>query len=227
MSVIATKVRTRGHWVVRIRPTEFIPERVPMLVDLEQAVRVSSVNLRGWDFPHVDFNSPIIRAADNVGQEIDWDRFVELWRAYKSGQFVSLGALWGDWRDQSTLWAPQPGWKPQQTLGIEDAVFRLVEIYEFAARWANATLFGESIVIDIKIVGLKGRTLEMSPGRAPFLRPTVATVSEWTSNKSCETSTLLSSARELAAADAIRLFELFGWDAKPDVIRDVQGQLRA
>jgi len=71
---------------------------------------------------------------DWIGQEPEWEQYLELWRFYQSGQFVDFMGLDEDWRDQSKLWPPPGDWKPCLFLDVEETVFQLTEIFEFAAR---------------------------------------------------------------------------------------------
>jgi len=221
MSNILGKVKERGHWVVRILPTDYV-ERIGLLAELEQAVRTSAVELRGWDFPHYDYNSPPNRTSNYVEQSIDWRGFVELWRAYKSGQFVSISALMRDWSDASD----KGDWEANMLLSVEDTIFRFVEIYEFASRWAHTLSFGEVTIIECTLRNLSDRALALSPRRGGFRINCRCTQDEWPYHERCQTSDLLSTPSELAITPAIQLLEIFGFDTTAAVVRDIQSELR-
>ncbi len=227
MSEILTKIKSRGFWTVRIRPAEFQKDRIIKHRDLIDAVQKCSVEFRGWDFPHFDHKEPPIRTPEYVEQEIDWEHHVEFWRAYKSGQFVSISALWVDWRDQSGLWGANEDCTPGDVLSIEDTVFRLVEIYEYAARWARVANMGNQLVIECKLKGIKGRELMVGPNRADFLTPRAASIDEWEWKQKYPSAVLFSTPRKLAVNPALNLFELFGLDTNEDLIRDIQKELRS
>ncbi len=169
MTTTVEKVKTRGHWDIRVRPETHNANRIQQLADIERAVRDSVVSLRGWDFPHFDPRDCPTRSANYIEQATDWEHFVELWRAYKSGQFVSINALSEDWRDQSYGWRAPEGWQYGKTLSVDDAVFRLLEIYEFAARWSKALSIQESLVIECALRGIQNRSLQLNHGRSPSL----------------------------------------------------------
>ena len=65
------KIRTRGYWRVVIRPTMFEENHVPNHADLLPIIQRNSVQLRGWDYPHVDYQNPPLTGSDWVGQEFD------------------------------------------------------------------------------------------------------------------------------------------------------------
>jgi len=226
MTTTAEKVKTRGHWVVRVHPETYDPNRLHKLADLQKAVGDSAVSLRGWDFPHYDPQVQPTRSADYVEQSLDWDHHVELWRAYKSGQFVSVSAFWGDWRDQSGLWPANQGWKPGATLSVEHAVFRFVEIYEFAARWSRALGIRDPLVIECTLRELGNRALQLGPRSIGFSYARTCMEPEWSYSGTYAPTALLAQPRELAIPPGISLFELFGWDVSPEVIRGIQGKLR-
>lgn len=226
MSEILDKIRSRGFWTVRVRPVDFKENRIARHGDLVDAVKSCSVELRGWDFPHFDYKKPPNRTADYIEQQLDWQHHIELWRAYRSGQFVSISALWFDWRDQSGLWPATPGWKPGSVLSVEDTVFRLVEVFEFVARWARAAEMGKEMIVECRMRGLQNRALELGPGRAGFAYPKTASVQEWEWKRQYPTAVLFSGSKELAIEPTISIFELFSWDANRDNILDIQSELR-
>lgn len=226
MTTTADKVKSRGHWVVRVHPETYDPNRPHKLADLEKAVRDSAVSLRGWDFPHYDPQAQPTRSTDYVEQSLDWEHHVELWRAYRSGQFVSVSGLQDDWRDQSGLSPATTGWKPGATLSVEDPVFRFVEIYEFAARWSRALSIQGPLVIEWTLRGLENRSLQLGPRRLGFTYARTSKVPEWSYSGSYLSAALLAQPREFAIPPAISLFELFGWDVSAEVVRGIQSDLR-
>lgn len=227
MSDILEKIRKRGSWTVRVRPVDFYKDRISRHRDLVEAVRTCSVELRGWGFPHFDQKTLPIRTPDYVEQELDWQHHIELWRAYKSGQFVSIAALWVDWRDQSGVWPATTKWVPGDVLSVEDTVFRMVEIFEFAARWARVAEMGNELIIECTVRGLKDRALELGPNRGGFITRLAASIERWEWKRQYPMAVLFSAPRELAIEPTINIFELFGWDASGDSIRDLQSELRS
>jgi len=225
VTTLIDKIKERGYWLVRVRPDAYEPDRVEKLADLERAVRESAVSLRGWDFPHYDYKQPPARSQEGVQQELDWEHFVEMWRATRSGQFVSLSAFPEDWRDQSGLWPPGPNWSPSAVLSVESTVFRFLEIYEFAARWTGALSLESSVVVSMSIHGLAHRQLQLGPRRIGLSRPRVSTSDEWSSEARYSPAELVAQSADLAIAPAISLFELFGFDISAETVRDMQKEI--
>lgn len=219
------KIRSRGHWIITVRPTQYsTSERVP-LAQLENAVRTCSVSLRGWDFPHWDVHNRPQRLFDSVTQSIDWMHHIEKWQAYQSLQFVCASGIWEDWRDQSPIWGTPPGWVSGSSLSIASAVFRLVEAYEFAARWAGAVIKQDLAYVECTLAGMKGRALTTDPNRVGFFEGKVSSLERWTHKATPSLIELSAQPRDLAIGPAIALFEQFGWDTDEKMIREIQSEL--
>lgn len=190
----------------------------------------TSVHLRGWDFPHIDASHKPIIDLDWVGQESEWDMYLEVWRFYRSGQFVDFAGFSNDWRNQSKL-SPSPSppeeWKPMEFLGIASALYRFTEIFEFAARLSMTEAGDETMIIEGLVSGLQGRALVVdSPSRWPMMHEYEASIIQFPYKKELPRTRLVAEARELALEPAIGLFEMFGWDATKQTLLDMQAELR-
>ena len=226
MTDLLSKVRFRGHWQVVIRPTAFKKDRVGEIGSLFPIVERCSVSLRGWDFPHIDRRKQPHIDVDWVGQEVDWEHHVELWRLYQSGQFVQVGGMWEDWRDQSGLWPPERTWKAGSGLGVLDATFRFIEIFEFAARLCQTEAGDERVRILVTLSSLKERTLFLeSPNRIPLLGEYKAGINELPYEVELSRADLIAAPREHALEPTARLFERFGWNAGRDMLKGLQAEL--
>jgi hypothetical protein len=226
---VLKKIGQRGFWDIRVRPETYDPNPNFPLADLLKAVSDSMVSLRGWSFPRYNQQKDVERRTEYVGQATDWSRHVEIWRAYKSKQFVLVKGIPDDWRDQPGGFFTVPeNWKAGGSLSVTETAFRFVEAFEFAARWSRAFELKGSLVIEFKIRRLAGRQLEVGPEGRDFFSPRVSTESDWSwplRPTPIPISDLLGNTRELAVEPAIRLFELFGWDVRPEVIRGIQAEI--
>jgi hypothetical protein len=221
------RIKERGYRTVRIRPEAHSIDAQIRLGDLEKAVQMAAVSLRGWDFPHVDNQSVPRRDSDFVEQATDWGYHIEMWRAYKSKQFYSIAALWDDWRDKEPVMWPAPaGWKPYTGLSVEDTVFRFAEIFEFAARWSTALKIQGRIAITVEVMKLENRSLQLGPNRSHFTFPKTAHLESWKHSEWYFPADILAKPRELSIPLAIDFFEKFSWDVGPETIREIQNELR-
>ena len=225
MSEKLAKIKSRGHWIVRILP-ETRDERVRTLRELEDAVRSCSVVLRGWDFPHYDRSESPVRHTNYIEHSIDWRGIVEFWRAYKSGQFFSFSALYGEWGQRGVESQEVDDRERPRWLSAEDTIFRFTEILEFASHWAALLSFSGKTVVSCTLNGLSGRELLFSPVRQGFIRDTVSKQDSWTHDLEVDTSTLLSAPRDLAVDPVIRLLEIFSLDIANFTVKDIQAELR-
>jgi len=221
------KIKSRGYWRVVIRPGRFVEKRIQEILTLYPIIEKTSVNLRGWDFPHVDTHTNPQIDVDWVGQESEWEQFLEIWRFYQSGQFVDLAGIWEDWRDQSKRRPTGQEREPDLLLGTGDALFRFTEIFEFAARLALTEAGDELMHIEVTISGLAGRKLWVdSHNRAPMFRNYEASLDELPFKLELSRDELVAQPRELALKPTIDLFARFGWKADAAILRDIQKTLR-
>jgi hypothetical protein len=226
VSDLLNKIRSRGHWRVVIRPTRFHEARIDDILALYAIVQNASVDLRGWDFPHIDVHSQAHIDVEWVGQESEWDAFLEIWRLYKSGQFIDVAGMWHDWQDQSTVARAPEGWRSGAVLAVLDTLYRFTEIFEFAARLALTDAGDELMHIEASVVGLQGRSLWMdSPKRMPMLRPRRAALDELPYRVDVLRTDLIAQPRELALKPALELFRRFGWEVTLDRLREFQAEI--
>lgn len=226
MTALLDKVQSRGYWRALIRPCRFAALRVPDLSLLIPLLQKTSVQLGGWDFPHLDSASNFRRDIDWIGQEFEWEYHLELWRFYQSGQFVHVSGMWNDWRDQSSWWPAGEDWKPGVSLGIGYAVSRFTEVFEFAARLALTEGGDEQMRVEISANGLEGRILHVdTSNRYPMWRDYKASIRSFPYSVELSRTELISKPRELALIGARELFLRFGWEPTVERIRGWQAEL--
>jgi hypothetical protein len=219
------KIRTRGYWRVVIRPTSFDAKHIPDYADLFPIVEKNSVRLRGWDYPHVDSGRPPDRGADWVGQECDWQHFIEVWRLYQSGQFVHYFALAGEWRDHSESWSADRGWSPGRHIYFANTIYSLMEIFEFAARPSQSPAGSSLMHVEIDLRNLKGRHLIEDLPVVTLHRDYRTEMPEWKYPWDGPQTELIARPRELAAGAAQELFERFGLNNSLETVKKIQERI--
>lgn len=224
-TTILEKIRSRGYWRVIVRPTKFVEHHVPYL-ELYSTVERCSVRLRGWDYPHIDQKQEPQQGRDWVGQEHDWNHYVEAWRMYQSGQFVHLCGLQEDWRDQSRLSPAVPGWRPLAELRYRGTVFRLLEIFEFAARMAQSPAGAPGMRVEIALNGLAGRSLDTSDFGGKPLEEFHTRCPDWKHVWEGPQIEMMAEPRRLAASAARDLLDRFGLSISLDMLTRVQETVR-
>ena len=228
MSEMLERIRSRGYWRIVIHPAPFVEKQVANISELHPVLQRISVNLRGWDFPHLDVHIPVHIDKNWIEQSSAIDQYLELWIFYQSGQFVDFIGMEEDWLDEFRDWPLAKDWKPGSYLGVENAVFQFTEILEFAARLSLTQAGGEMMHLEIDLHGLKGRGLRLEKRRAgsSYLREHRAEIDTLPYVLDLSKTELITASKELALKPAIELFRRFGWDPSPGVLRDIQGELR-
>ena len=221
MSELLEKIKSRGYWQISIRPRSFNQNRVADISMLLSLLSRCVVQIRGWDFPHIDQRSYPEFGNDWVGQESDWDYHKGIWRLYQSGQFVYLVGMAIDWREESNIWPADTVQKPMTLLGVGDTIFTFTEIMEFASQLAMTDAGDDAMHIDVKVVNIQGRFLYVdSPRRMPFTNPYRTSMTEFQYSKDISRSELLSSYKSNAIDASVQLFKRFGWNAQKEILQD-------
>lgn len=225
MTALTETIKTRGHWRVVVRPLKFIEDRIENVVDLFPIVQKSSVQIRGWDFPHIDNqNTPTI-GRDSVMQEIDWNTHKEHWQLYQSGLFQYLGGFTVDWKESWENVVPQPHKvAPGSLLGVGDVVARFAEFFGFASAFAATSAADQEILLEIDCVGLSDRELWVdSSDRYPFLPDQyLCKLEDYGQQSRFRRETLVAEAENLALLWARELFRRFGWDPTIDMLESTR-----
>ena len=216
---IKDEIRSHGSWLVVIRPSRFIERRLGNYADLVPLVTDKAVSFRGWSFPHINRQTPPERGSDWVGQEISASHFREIWRMYQSGQFVHLSGMLEDWH--ALLHPDDRNWPKQKVLGVGHSLFRITEIFEFAARLALVVADGEEVVVRLESKDSQDARCGVSRLGStrcypiPFPKSTATPSSgERQPNNSPQNP------GEIALGGAVELFQRFGWDGSAEVLRD-------
>jgi hypothetical protein len=228
------KIKSRGYWRVIIKPTKFNKNSIPSLDECRQLIEESKVDLRGWDYPHLPrLGEGLVKGVDWIEASTEsmiWIPITEYWRFYQSGQFAHLINCEEDWvsRDQLQIqnWRNLP--LPERVLSISNTVYRVTEIYEFAARLATKEIFSSDLSITVELHGMKDRGLVITARmRAPLLENYICRVNDLPyPPKVVSIETLLAQSSELAFENIVWFFERFNWQNIPvHVIRDDQRRL--
>lgn len=143
---LVKKIQNYGHWRVLIRPTEFQEKRISTLKQCEALVELNKLSLRGWDYPHIQYNHKE-RHQDWVDSAVDNGSYVEYWRFYQSGQFIHYAAT----KEETIL--------QKRGLEIVNTIYRLTEIVEFAARLSQNGVMGNEVLINVRLQNIAGYTL--------------------------------------------------------------------
>jgi len=226
------RIEKAPHWRVTIRPEVFEEERISSLRECWSLTEASRVSLRGWDYPHVDYQNRK-SGTDWIESWTEFDRHRELWRFYQSGQFVHLFVFVEDEtrkhaeeRAKAEIRTMPPNFSPSGYLDVISTLWTITEIFEFAARLAQKGILDPAAFIEVQLVGIRNRVLFMSdPGRF-WYRFYATSEDELKKRWTGETSQLISKSAELALNMTEWFFERFQWmDPPREVLANDQKRL--
>ncbi|MDD5083341.1 MAG: hypothetical protein PHT88_00190 [Candidatus Moranbacteria bacterium] len=233
---LLAKIKSRGHWKVVIRPTEYSENLIPSLEDCKRLIEESSVSLRGWDYPYIDRHGNVGNAsANSVHSMCDWDdmSFFEYWRFYKTGQFVHYFSMREDWEiDENKKVEIQRNLrtKSDKFLGILSTLYSITEIFEFGSRLFTKLELVKGVEIIIELHGVNGRTLFFWDSFMRILYKDYTCV--YTDDLAKISLTipredLIRNSTDLALRESIKLFrEAFNWSgANEGIFREDQKKL--
>lgn len=221
---LTSRIKSRGYWRVVVRPTRFDEDRVATLAELEESARSCVVQIRGWDYPHWP-RLGTRRMGEFIEGSVDWEDHKELWRLYRTAQFVHLFSMREDWlRDNQGI--RRIDVEPGKVLSYDSTIFSFTEIYLFAGRLATRFKLGPRVTIEIALEDLVGRQLyTFDYNRVPFNEQRRAHVTRFASEADYDPQSLLAEGRKLALRPLQRLFELFSWDSTPETLEPIQAKL--
>lgn len=226
---ILKKIKSRGYWLINVRPVGYNPTRFKTLSRCQEAAEKTTVLLRGWDYPHSPKDGSIIK-QDHVEGSVDWDTQKELWRLYRSGQFIHFLGLREDWFEQSEWLEPvHPEVKPGQILEPIFTVLTMTEVFEYFSRLASLEeqIFNGGSEVHISLHKTSGRKVDvLDPRRAPMFGEYRCSIDEIHYAATLSEKQLLTENRKLAIAVTVEIMTRFQWRNPPvAVFEDVQQRL--
>ncbi len=200
-------------------PSAFNAERRSWLADLEKIIGEVNVQLRGWDYPHIP-DEGISRSETYIEGTVSWAHYIELWRLYKSGQYVHLFAMEEDWFKDGGL--AMLDFEPGTVLGLESVLYTMTEVFVFASRLADTFPLGPDVVVQVRLKGLANRQLiSFNRPHFGFRSDRRANVNDFASESTLSSQELMAHHSEVAVEQSLKLFELFHWDpARQTVVED-------
>lgn len=217
---LRAKITKAPHWRVAIRPGTYVEERVGTLGECWRLIESSRVSLRGWDYPHLDYEHRQ-NGSDWVASWDEYRSHREYWRFYQSGQFLHLFSFKEDrYHDEAEEKARMDvprlkDFSPSGYLDAISALWTITEVFEFATRLAQKADFSDVVSVAIYMVGVKDRVLYVSDPARDFSRPYIASEptlgKEWT----VTTEDLLGGASDLSLKATEWFFERFQWTDPP------------
>jgi hypothetical protein len=233
---IVADIKTRPHWRVEIRPSSYEQFLIPDIDECLNAVKLAKVRLRGWDYPHLPNDRAFLTfGRHSVSAWVDFAAHKEYWTFFQSAQFVHLFAIkeaiapnWerelrvnyeGVLRDREET-TDIPGF-----IHIGNCLWTLTEIFEFAARLSERTIYRDKLEISITLKGIKGFALTTDLNRAWYGHYS-ATLDEIDHTWPLRAAELVAERDEVAVRAAVWIFKRFGWlEPNLEALREQQAEL--
>lgn len=227
MNKLSNKIKSRGYWEINIAPENFIEKRVKEFQLLENIMTNTTVKIRGWVFPFWEKDENAMRLSKSIGYDNEFEQYLSVLRVFYSGQIYCLESQPDDWRELSTWCSQDKENKPGTIIGVEDIIFKLTEIFEFASRVALTEIGDQKIKIKYNLVNIKDRQLVVhSPFRIRFISyGKTSKTNEILEVNTFSRDELIANSRDLALVECVKIFSYFFWDTNLEFLRDWQSKL--
>jgi hypothetical protein len=225
LSEITDKIRSKGHWLIAIRPEPFDEQRIDY-AELDEILTGATVRFRGWPVPFFDYRQELIHGDSWIGQDVDADLVAhhEAWRFFTSGQFTHLRAVSADWRTGEEATRTPGGYS--SVIEVWEILFYLTEVFELATRLALGPVGGDQVTIDVQLNGLVDRGLVVADwNRAEFMTPYRSGSESLQRATTLSRDELVAEGRSRAVEMSREFFLRFGWKPTADLLSDYQREL--
>lgn len=222
---LLNKIKSRGFWRINYQPFTD-EERIISLQKCRDIVIKNSIQLRGWDYPHIPDQNKILFYGNYVESEEDWKGYKEFWRMYKSGQFLCYRSLRDDWYEESIWNDSIKKIPPMKLLGIiSSVIYEITEYFLFVSRLANDGLYKEGATINISLHNTAGRKLWVEDQRIPFFNEKINYAKDLVFSEQYTNYDLLNDYKNISNKLILKIFDGFGWNPSPDMIFNDQNTL--
>jgi hypothetical protein len=222
------------HWRVHFQPDRYEEDRIPSLAKCAELVQQCKVSLRGWDFPHLSHREN--QRGFGANYLASWSTFmgsIEYWRLFQSAQFLHLNAIeeivrpeWKQTLEETARsqlrrlaidWDSVPGY-----VSLMNFFYRIMEIFEFAARLSEKAVFDHQLEITVQLKGVRGFLLTPDANRS-WSEMRAADTDEVGRSWKIAVPALIAGSSELSLKAALWFFERFHWLNPPlEMLRQEQ-----
>jgi hypothetical protein len=222
-------IKSRGYWRVNFRPTTYSVV-LPSVANCREIVEKAAIQLRGWEYPAILLGaSAVSRTTTTKYFELanNWENHIELWRMYKSSQFIHLLALREDWFERDSWRSGYEQKVPPKTkLALISMTYQATEIFTFLANLIGNGLYTDGVRVDISLGPVNDRELWIEdPRRVEFSYPrkTGEARLQWQKIYTKDDITLRST--ELARLMLTEWFDAFDWHPSEELVTSDQEKL--
>jgi len=153
----------RPYFSVRLIPNA---EYLVQLPAAKSIVEASSVSIRGWSFPR--YYDPDVHVAENkyAFSTATVERHVELWRVYRTLQFLYVGATWdGPFQQKHREEFERMRWRetnaspPTSLASFVGLIYSVTEFVIFASRFASSPVVDCPVTLKVALHNIENVAL--------------------------------------------------------------------
>lgn len=213
-------IKKRGYWQINFKP---LTDQHLGFLQCKDLIEKSSVRFQGWPYPYVPGvrkeNSDLAPGDNYYEGWIDSGAEKEIWRMYQSGQFIHIKAMEEDWLKEDSFFGEELKKIEAGTiLDIPWAVYRITEVFEFAARLARKGLYKDGMEINVLLGNVSGRRLEIMTDRLramSLFEEYKAVIDNIPFSRVYNWLEITEETKERALEVIIYIFHRFGWETPP------------
>lgn len=212
---VLKKLKSRGYFRIELRPTKFAKDNFT-LTECKEIIEKNQVRLRGWYFPHMgkDYGD-FFSADDHVVGFIDTSRHCEIFKMFRSGQFVYYLNFWEDWINYTPYGYNVKTEEGKTRPNVKETVMTLytvTEIFLFASRLASSNFPDKNMYVSIELKDCQGRGLILDQFGSHLNQFYQCKIPEFKIDKNIPLEEIMTNYASLALDTTFEIFERFNWD---------------
>ena len=219
-------IRSMGYWELRFRPTtaEAFEDN-----DFAKAAVIKASISRGWDFPRVpkyQDNQEGFRSGQNYIEAFsDFGTRKELWRMYRSGQFINFRALQEDWYSETDGYTSlSERVKPKTVINLlSSVVFYITDALNFLARICQHGIYKDGVQVVLILHNVENRELRIDDTqRIGFYYPRITSEHEIKLESNIDADGIKEDYIEISNKMILDTLNAFGYTATSNSVRNDQ-----
>jgi len=218
-------IKSQAYWRIEIHSSEYQANRLPTRAGMEDLLSKATVSFRGWPYPYYG-----IRADDLAYNgkwlegKINWDRYIEYWRLYESGQWIHYSNVRTAGIPREEIFKGRTPLPPQHAGYISvrgEVLFTLTEILHFTVGLAQCGVLEPEAFLSIELHNTRDYMLFESFER--FFRDGYVNSSDTpiTFEHILPSAELPALADKIALDMAIKVYSIFNWIPAEAAIRNL------
>lgn len=224
---VIDKIKSTGYWKIRLHPSDEQLGEYIASTSLKDILSNISIDLRGWDYPHISQES-IMRTSENkIACSFDWENHgkIEYWELSTNGLFEHILAMNEDYIRPEKIEEIKSWYhfgrenilEKTKLFEVMNTIYEITEILLFASRYSQLDSFKniEDFKLTIELHGVNNRMLYIwdrwrnlhSPYTCHFENDLIVLEKEFTKKD------IIGNFDEIAFNFIVKIFTDFGWES--------------